>query len=182
MEISSTPRCEMNDHQQSQFHNPSPHSVSASTIIMAPFFAKKLKSCQAWQSVSGDHIYLSCLRNIFWWSISSLTPACPTQTSLSWLGSRSAEGSDLLHPIILKTRVQHFILLLDKVHTQVECLRQAPAPTGAAENSQGVVSLPRYPAVLRSPWQSWKVCFFVRKIKVFSDYWLSSVHLKWWFQ
>ena len=182
MEISSTPRCEMNDHQQSQFHNPSPHSVSASTIIMAPFFAKKLKSCQAWQSVSGDHIYLSCLRNIFWWSISSLTPACPTQTSLSWLGSRSAEESDLLHPIILKTRVQHFILLLDQVHTQVECLRQAPAPTGAAENSQGVVSLPRYPAVLRSPWQSWKVCFFVRKIKVFSDYWLSSVHLKWWFQ
>ena len=129
--------------------------------------AKKLKSCQARPSISGDHIYLSCLRNIFWWSISSLTPACPTQTSLSWLGSRSEEESDLHHPIILKTRVQHFIFLLDKVHTQVECLRQAPAPAGAAENSQGVVSLPRYPAVLRSPWQSWKVCFLWEKESLF---------------
>ena len=132
--------------------------------------AKKLKSCQAWQSVSGDHIYLSCLRNIFWWSISSLTPACPTQTSLSWLGSRSEEESGRLHPIILRRKetCTFHSPPCEKVHTQMECLRQAPAPTRAAKNSQRVVSFLRHPAVLRSPRQSWKVwVFFGRKISLF---------------
>ena len=182
MEISSTPRCEMND-QQSQFHNPSPHSVSASPIIMAPFFAKKLKSCQAWQSVSEDHIYLSCLRNIFWWSISSLTPACPTQTSLSWLGSRFEEESDLLHPIILKNLCTTFHFPPWQSSYPGGMFEASPRSNRGCIEQSGSRSFPEIPGSPPEPLVILKsMFFFVRKIKVFSDYWLSSVHLKWWFQ
>ena len=47
------------------------------------------------------HIYLSCWRSIFGWSISGRTASCPTQTSASSAGSRSAAESDLLRPTVL---------------------------------------------------------------------------------
>ena len=84
------------------------------------------------------HIYLSCWRSIFGWSISGRTASCPTQTSASSAGSRSAAESDLLRPTVL---------------TRKPLTAKYPRCISANQSILGCISWPRWKVWCRPPLQ-----------------------------